>query len=278
MKVLITGADGFIGKELSAKLKEKNFTIISASRINGINLTKWDIVKAIDSVDVIIHLAAKTSVQESFLNPREYYYNNLASTINTLELARISKSKVIFLSSYFYGPPQYIPVDEVHPLSPHNPYSSSKLLSEEICKGYSRDHDVDSISLRLFNIYGKEQKGNFLIPDIINQIKSGKVILNDPRPKRDYIHISDVINAIYNIIKADFRGFDCFNLGTGESHSVEKIVNLIKKYCPDRFEFFFKNIKRRGEVLDSVADIKKIKKAFDWQPNIGIEEGIKLLF
>ena len=68
MKVLITGADGFIGKELSAKLKEKNFTIISASRINGINLTKWDIVKAIDSVDVIIHLAAKTSVQESFLN------------------------------------------------------------------------------------------------------------------------------------------------------------------------------------------------------------------
>ena len=101
------------------------------------------------------------------------------------------------MSSYFYGPPNYIPVDENHLLSPHNPYSNTKYLSEEICRGYANDYNMDIVSLRLFNIYGKGQKGNFLIPDILRQIDSGQVILNDPRPKRDYIHVSDLAEIHY---------------------------------------------------------------------------------
>lgn len=222
-------------------------------------------------------MAAITSVPQSFENPYDFYDINFKSTLNALELARKLSAKFILMSSYSYGEPEYIPVDEKHALKPHNPYPQSKLISEDLSKSYARDFGVNIIAFRAFNIYGPNQSEQFLITEIYKHIQNGKVVLKDPRPKRDYIHILDVISALNKAILSDIKGFNIYNLGTGISYSVEDIVNVFKKLVPYNFEVEFKNEYRRNEVLNTVADIHKISLDFDWIPKIPIEQGIQTI-
>lgn len=276
MRVAITGSSGFIGKKLAEYLANKNVEIIEISRNKGYDISDWKSIKDLTPCECIIHLAAKTFVPDSFNDPRSFYEFNLLSTLNTLELARIWKAKVIYMSSYFYGPPQYIPVDELHPLHPHNPYSRTKFYSEELCKSYSMDYSIPVISFRLFNVYGPGQKGQFLIPEILEKIKlGGKIELKDPRPKRDYIFIDDVISAIEIAINHENVGFEVYNLGTGKSYSVEELVQIIKTNISNEIEIHFTNEFRKGEVLDSIADISKVKMNLGWEPQFDLEQGIK---
>lgn len=279
MRIAVSGSRGFIGTHLVTKLKELKFDIVEISRETGYDLNHFDSVKDIAPCDVIIHLAAKTFVPDSFDNPRGFYRTNLNLTINALELARNWKAKVIYMSSYFYGPPQYIPVDENHPLNPHNPYAQTKYMSEELCKAYSRDFDLSVVAFRLFNIYGPGQTGSFLIPEILEKVKySGRITLKDPRPKRDYIHVSDVVSAIERTIDYDFKGFQVFNLGTGVSVSVEELVSIIQKYSPDKFEVEYLHEYRKGEVLDSIASVREVNEVLNWRPSVDLTEGVKTLF
>lgn len=279
MKIAITGSGGYIGSFLKPALERNGQEVIPISRKNGFELGNWDQVKDIPQFDVMIHLAARTFVPDSFSNPREFYLDNTTFTINALELARKWNAKFIYMSSYFYGPPKYVPVDENHPLAPHNPYAQTKWMSEELCKAYSRDFDIPVIAFRLFNLYGPEQSGNLLIPEIIEKIKyQSEITLKDPRPKRDYIHIEDVISAIKAGISYESAGFDMFNLGTGISISVEELVSTIQRHSPKPFHVNYTHEYRKGEVLDSVADINKIKTKLNWNPSISIDKGIKSLF
>jgi nucleoside-diphosphate-sugar epimerase len=279
MRIAITGSRGFIGSHLVPQLKRQDFELIEISRETGYDLNQWESVKDILKCDVLIHLAAKTFVPDSFNNPRDFYQTNLNLTINALELARKWKARVIYMSSYFYGTPQYIPVDEKHPIAPHNPYAQTKYMSEELCRAYNRDFDLPIIAFRLFNIYGPGQNGNFLIPEIMGKIKNGGTItLKDPRPKRDYIHVDDVVSAVLAGINYTENGFHIYNLGTGNSISVEDLVNLIKIKSPIPFEVEFTNEFRRGEVLDSVADVGKLKSELNWELKVTSEAGIKSIF
>lgn len=278
MRIAVTGASGFIGSHLVPRLIESGHEVVEISRSKGYDLNDWELVKDIPQCDVVIHLAAKTFVPDSFNHPREFYQTNTILTLNALELARKWKAKVIYMSSYFYGPPQYIPVDENHPLNPHNPYAQTKYISEELCKAYSRDFDVPVIAFRLFNIYGPGQRGSFLIPEILEKIKyGGKIILKDPRPKRDYIHVFDVVNAIKLAINLNYNGFDVINLGTGLSISVEELVSIIQRNSFQKFDVEYANDYRRGEVLESVADNNKLKRIIGVIDFIGIDTGIKSL-
>ncbi|MDB4256318.1 NAD-dependent epimerase/dehydratase family protein [Flavobacteriaceae bacterium] len=279
MKVLLTGSSGFIGSNLSTFLNDKNIEIFKVSKSEGYDLLDWSKIQNLPKCDIIIHLAAYTFVPDSFENPRDYYYNNITITLNILELARSWNAKVIYMSSYCYGPPKYIPVDENHSINPHNPYSQTKWISEELCSAYSRDFGLSVIAFRLFNVYGPNQKGSFLIPEILNNIKhNNKVKLKDPRPKRDFIHVNDVVLAIYKSLEIDFKGFNEFNLGTGRSISVKELVNAIKDINKLDFKIEFTNEYRKGEVLDSVADISKLRKYFSWSPSISFEKGVLTLF
>lgn len=274
MRVMITGSSGFIGRNVTKVLENENLEIIKVSRSEGYNLVNWSQVSEIVKCDVIIHLAANTFVPDSFNNPREYYENNISATLNVLELARVWDSRLIYLSSYCYGAPQYIPVDEKHPINPHNPYSQSKWISEELCIAYCRDFDLSVIAFRLFNVYGPNQTGSFLIPEILDQIKRFKnVVLKDPRPKRDYIHIDDVVLAIHKAINMNLHGFNEFNLGTGESIDVKTVVDIIKHKSKIQFDVNYTHEYRKGEVLESVADVSKLKKHFNWAPTIHFDEG-----
>lgn len=278
MRIAVTGSTGFIGKNLVRSLVKEGHEVVEISRRKGLDICKWESVKNINPCAVIVHLAAKTFVPDSFDNPREFYQVNNTATLNALELARMWKAKLIYMSSYFYGPPIYIPVDENHPIHPHNPYAQSKFISEELCRGYNRDFDVSVTAFRLFNIYGPDQKGSLIIPDILKQIPLGKVVLKDPRPKRDYIHIDEVVSVMIRTIEKQLKGFNIFNLGTGKSFSVEELVDTFKRVSPKKFNIEFTNEYRQGEVLDSVADSSKLKKIIGWTNQIELGEGLKTLF
>ncbi len=278
MRIAVTGAGGFIGMHLVPELEKTGYEVVEISRKKDFDLNDWKSVNNIPKCDVIVHLAAKTFVPDSFENPREFYQTNINLTLNALELARKWQSKVIYMSSYFYGPPNYTPVDEKHPLNPHNPYAQTKYLSEDLCKAYSKDFDLPVVAFRLFNIYGPGQTGSFLIPDILYQIKElTKIRLKDPRPKRDYIHVDDVVSVILAALDFDHEGFHVFNLGTGKSVSVEKLVSIIQKYSSHKFEVEYTHEYRKGEVLDSVADNSKLISSFGIQGFLDIETGIKLM-
>lgn len=280
MRIAVTGAGGFIGSRLVPFLKENSFDVVEISSKNGFNLLEWTSICDIEPCEIIVHLAAKTFVPDSFSNPADFYRTNFNLTLNSLELAKLWRAKVIYMSSYFYGPPQYVPVDENHPLAPHNPYATTKYFSEELCKAYSRDFNVPVVSLRLFNLYGPGQKGSFLIPEILEKIcLTDEITLKDPRPKRDYIFIDDVIDAIHKcIFYSNDKLFEIFNLGTGRSVSVEDLIKFIQLYSPRKFKVLFTNEFRKGEVLDSVASIEKIKSALNWKPLYNLEKGIACLF
>lgn len=274
-RVAITGSNGFIGRHLLSLLKNPIYDIIEISREKDKNICEWESLQNLPKCDFVIHLAAKTYVPESFNEPRLFYETNFIATLNALELSKNWGASFIYVSSYLYGSPQYLPVDEMHPIHPHNPYAQTKLVSENLCEGYFRDFDIPITVFRLFNVYGPEQRGAFLIPEIINQMKTGKVVLRDSRPKRDYIHVNDVILALKAAVDKDLTGYNLFNLGSGISYSVKSLVEFIMKASKKSFEVKFTNEYRKGEVLDSVADIRVVKEVLGWSPTISLEDGIR---
>jgi len=181
---------------------------------------------------------------------------------------------VIFFSSYVYGRPQYLPIDESHPLNAHNPYAQSKIICEKLCEGYSRDFDLPIIVFRPFNIYGTGQNSYFLIPTILNQVKIGLVKLQDSRPRRDYLFIEDVICAIQLVMSSPITHYDVFNLGNGISYSISDIIDIIRDVYPHEFEVEFNGEIRKNEVMDIIADTHHAKVDLLWEPKISLKEGI----
>lgn len=277
MDILVTGNAGFIGKVLCKKLTTDGHTIFGMDYLSGYDITNMDTFKNVKKADIIIHLAAKSFVPDSFNNPGSFYKTNILGTLNVLETARITKAKVIFFSSYIYGNPQNLPVTETHSINPHNPYAQSKYIGEELCRGYFRDFGVPVTVFRPFNIYGNGQNENFLIPTILKQIKSGTVNLADPNPKRDYIHVNDIADAVVCAVNKNFNGFEIFNLGTGVSYSVDELVNIIKKFSKFEFTAHYKKQVRQLEINDCYADTNKAKTLLGWEAKINLEEGIKNL-
>ena len=271
-KILITGINGFVGSALSLKLQSLGSEIINLQN-EKIDVTKWENVKNLEKADMVFHLAAKIFVPFSFENPRKTYETNILGTLNLLEYCRIKKSKMVFASTYVYGEPDYLPVDENHPTNASNPYSKSKLLGEKLCKAYSDDFGVKSVVLRPFNIYGPNQKGNFLIPTIINQAKKGKIILKDSRPKRDYIYVDDAVEAF---LRAGIyeSNFDIFNVASGDGLSVENVAKIIISQFDNNPIVEYQNEIREGEVLDVIGDKKKSRDMLDWFPKTTFVEGI----
>ena len=275
MIVAITGSSGFIGKKLVSELKSDGHVIIKLDIINGTNILDWEVIKSIKHFDVLVHLAAMSFVPLSYEKPREFYHLNINGVINTLELCRIHKAKFIFASSYVYGKPKYIPIDESHPFEGFNPYAETKIIGEQICENYFKHFNVPSIILRPFNIYGPNQNENFLIALILRQAKTGKIKLLDPRPKRDFIFVDDVINAFKLAVENTIIKHDQFNIGFGKSYSVNDVVEIVNQLYNGKLHVEYSNEERENEVLDVVADISKTKTALHWFPEIGLLEGLK---
>lgn len=275
MKVAITGSSGFIGVHLLKRLRELDYEIVELDVSKGFDTTDWNSVKELSKFDVCVHLAAKSFVPESYTDTRVFYNINMIGTLNMLEICRIHHAKFIFTSSYVYGKPDYLPVDENHKLSAFNPYAHSKIIGEELCGSYSKFLGVSTIIFRPFNIYGYGQNSNFLIPEIIEKaFKSEVVELLDATPRRDMVYVADLTDAYVAAIETNLKN-EIFNIGSGGSYSVEQIAQIIFKYLGRNNRVIFKNQKRINEVNDVIADISKAKKLLNWKPKTSIENGIR---
>lgn len=273
MRTVVTGSSGFVGKRLVERLRAAGHEVTALDITEGIDLTRREQLAGIPAFDCAFHLAARTFVPDSFKNPFDFYFSNVVSTLNMLELCRRHKARFVYTSSYVYGPPQYLPVDEKHPVAAHNPYAQTKLIGEDLCRAYWRDFSVSSCILRPFNIYGPDQKGDFLIPSIIQQARQGRIVLKDPRPRRDFIYVDDVVEAYMACLFFCEKGVEVFNIGSGESISVEDVARAVAGplNC-DHVTFLGEH--RPNEVLDTVADIAKAVSTLNWIPKVSFKEGI----
>jgi UDP-glucose 4-epimerase len=277
MKILITGYSGFIGSYLQKRLEKTNHELVLVDIINGVDICDWQQVKDFRDIDAVVHLANLSFVPASYEQPKKFYEVNYLSTLNMLELCRLNNAKMFFFSSYVYGHPQYQPIDENHPIQAFNPYAQTKVICESLCEGYNRDFKVPITIFRPFNIYGKGQNPDFLIPTIINQAKSGKIIIKDDRPKRDYIHVEDIVEAIITAIEIENpdKKVEKYNLGSGISYSVREIVEMVMSFFNTKIEYLCTNEIRPNDLMDTIADISKIKKQLNWRPKISILDGLK---
>lgn len=274
--ILITGSRGFIGSALKIKLMDLHFDIIEVnSQNNGINNPK--IFEGLLSQDIthVFHLAGKTFIPESWKMPATYYTTNVFGTQNVLEFCRKNKASLTFVSAYIYGNPETLPIREDNAIRPNNPYAQSKYLAEQLCEFYAREFDLKINVIRPFNAYGIGQDKRFLIPSIINQaLHEDSIKLHDLSPKRDYVYLSDLVNAlICSMLFID--NVSVYNIGSGNSISVKNIVDAVQNLLGTDKPTISEGILRKNEVYETVADITRANIELNWYPKYSFSEGLK---
>ena len=270
--ILVTGSSGFIGRKVLEKLPKLG-VITDYDNSIRIDLQNINEVMKINSADIVIHLAGKTPKKE--LKWNDYFNNNISSTLNILEYCIIKNvKKLIYVSNYIYGNPKYSPIDEIHPINPHNSYSESKYLGERLCKFYCDKMNINLIILRPFNIYGESMNKNFLLSNLINSIKTDqKITIVNKYSRRDFLHVDDFVDLILKIKDYNCK-FEIFNVGTGISFSFNEIIEKIEKITSKKLNLEY--LEDKKIFMDDIkADISKIKEKLDWKPRIGIDEGLK---
>jgi len=281
MRIFVTGERGFIGSNLIKKFQKSGINVINyQNNYNNIksriNILEREELEQIENVDAIIHLASKTSIPDSINNPYETYHTNIVGTLNILDFARERDiKKIINISTYVYGKPEYLPIDEKHPINPHSPYNKSKILAENLCENYSKDFGIHIVTLRPFYIYGPSSNPLSFIPLIIQQIKKdGEVLLSQENTKRDFLFVDDFIELILKILNNFPKGYNVFNVGSGKSNSLEEIIRIIEKIMNTKINIHYDKSIRPNDIIEMVADITQITKIFDWKPQIDIENGL----
>ncbi len=274
MRVAVAGSEGFVGKYVCEQLEAKGHKVIGIDITRGFDLCDNTIIDKIEPIDCFVHLANLVYVPGSYAEPEKYYRINYLTTLNALEICRKYNARLVYASSYIYGSPQYLPVDENHPICPFNPYAQTKVICEKLCEGYHRDFKVKVSILRPFNIYGVGQKGKLLIPEIIGQIKEGKdfIELKASSPRRDYINVIDVAGAFVTCTE-DTNDFNVYNVCSGESVSVLGLTEIINKHLQSKVQFTFSEASRPNEVDESRGSCAKLE-SIGWKRTISLEDGI----
>lgn len=297
MNYIITGGAGFIGKHLAEKLVEEGHSVdvidnLSTGKMSNlekikskISFHKIDILdydsleKIIKGKDGIFHLAALTSVPESFAKKKEYENVNVQGTKNIFEIAKKFQIKTVFASSSsVYGDTKTIPTPESQKLDPINPYGMTKLEAENLAKKYSKYCDI--VGLRYYNVYGDEMKitGTGVISYFYQAIQNQSPIIvdGDGEQLRDFVHIDDVIQA--TIFAMQKNTGSCFvNIGSGKAMSILSLANLFLKYSSSQVKINFQQ-ENEGNVRASQADISLAKQLLGWKPQTRLEDWIKNLY
>ncbi len=226
----------------------------------------------------IVHLAALVNIVEVYEMPHRALEVNVLGTLNVLELARkLDAHRIVYASSVaVYGEPQYLPIDEDHPLRPANLYGLTKFMGEQILWRYGEDYGLSVIALRYFNVYGpRMRRGPYagVVYRFIEALMSSEapIIFGDGEQTRDFVYVYDVAEANLKALESDYIG--AVNIGSGIEISVNRLYRIVCSAigkCPKP-----RNAPpRKGDVRRSRASIDRAKQVLGWEPSVGIEEGI----
>lgn len=273
-RVLVTGGSGFVGRRLVQFLRDQGAEVYAPDRsVLDVSAGAFPDL----AVDWVIHLAGRTFVPASWSEPADFYRVNVLGTVDVIEFCRRTQAKLIHVSGYCYGIPEALPIPETAPLKPNNPYAFSKKAAEDACRFFFECLQVPVMIVRPFNIYGLGQPANFLIPHIVEQAIDSSVaaiVVEDDTPRRDYVHLDDVVGAIDGLRKNPKPGAT-FNIGSGKSYSVAQVAEIVRSAANVSKPFVSRGNRRVNDIPDVIADIAAIRNATGWTPSISLEEGLR---
>ena len=305
VKVLVTGADGFIGSHLVELLVQNGYDVrafvyynsfgswgwldsLPKSIKNNIEIFSGDIrdqngVKtAVKNCEIIFHLAALVGIPYSYHSPDMYVDTNIKGTLNIVQAARdLNVARVIQTStSEVYGTAQFVPITESHPLNGQSPYSASKIGADQIAMSFYKSFNTPVSIIRPFNTYGPRQSARAIIPTIITQIAQGNqdIKLGYLSPTRDFTYVTDTAKGFLAIAQSPSAIGEIINIGSNFEISVEKIAHLIAELMQVEVNFISDLERFRpntSEVERLWADNSKAKNLLNWEPIFANENGLK---
>lgn len=304
MKVLVTGADGFIGSHLVEGLVKKGYQVKAFVYYNSFNTWGWldtiakDIManveifqgdirdpngveEAMKDVEVVFHLAALIAIPFSYHSPDAYVDTNIKGTLNVLQAARKLGTKRVLVTSTseVYGTAQYVPIDEKHPFQGQSPYSATKIGADRLAESFYRSFQLPVTIVRPFNTYGPRQSARAVIPTIITQLLAGKeeIKLGALTPTRDFNYVKDTVNGFISIYESDKTIGEEINIATQKEISIGELAQeLIRQINPEARIICDEQRLRpeKSEVNRLLGCNEKILKLTDWKPQYNLEEGL----
>lgn len=303
-KVLVTGADGFIGSHLVEELIKKGEKVKAFAYYNSFNSWGWldalskDVLKEIEvftgdirdpngvreamkGMDEVYHLAALIAIPFSYHSPDSYVDTNIKGTLNVLQAARdLETSRVLITStSEVYGTAQYVPIDEKHPFQGQSPYSATKIGADRLAESFYRSFNIPITIVRPFNTYGPRQSARAVIPTIISQLLAGQkdIKLGSLTPTRDFNYVKDTANGFIEISKAKSTIGEEINIATQQEISIGQLAKEMIRQINPKARIICDEQRLRpenSEVNRLLGSNEKIKRLTNWKPQYDFEQGI----
>lgn len=304
-KILVTGADGFIGSHLTEELVRQGHKVRAFVYYNSFSSWGWldhtdpevkksleivagdirdafSVQKAIAGCEVVMHLAALISIPYSYHSPGAYVDTNVKGTLHVLEAAREAKvERVIHVStSEVYGSAQFVPITEAHPLQAQSPYAASKIAADQLAMSFYYSFGLPVSIIRPFNTYGPRQSARAVIPTIITQLASGlkEIKLGALHPTRDFTYIADTVRGFTDIANSERAVGEVINIGSNLEISIGELVRLIGEVMDMSVEIKQDPVRLRpseSEVARLWADNQKAEQLTGWKPMYSGREGLE---
>ena len=304
-KILVTGADGFIGSHLVEELVRQGIEVRAFVFYNSFNSWGWldespeklktkidifsgdirdphGVEQAMQGCNVVMHLASLIGIPYSYHSPDSYVDTNIKGTLNVLQAARkLELEKIVCTStSEVYGTARYVPIDEGHPLQGQSPYSATKIAADQIAMSFYCSFGSPVAIIRPFNTYGPRQSLRAVIPTIITQLAMSKttIKLGALHPTRDFSFVKDIVNGFISIVESDVSVGEVINIGSGFEISIKELGETIGDLMGSEIEFNTEEARLRpskSEVERLLADNSKAKQIINWVPKYAGKEGLK---
>lgn len=305
MKVLVTGADGFIGSHLTEELVKKGYQVRAFVYYNSFNSWGWletlpaDILKnieifqgdirdphgveeAVTGVDAVFHLAALIAIPFSYHMPDAYVETNIKGTLNILQATRKAGTRRVLVTSTseVYGTAQYVPIDENHPFQGQSPYSATKIGADRLAESFFRSFQLPVTIVRPFNTYGPRQSARAVIPTVITQLLSGKqeISLGALTPTRDFNYVKDTVSGFIAIAESEHTIGGEINIATQKEISIGRLAEEIIRQINPEAKIICDGQRLRpenSEVNRLMGANEKIRRLTGWKPQYTLEQGIE---
>jgi nucleoside-diphosphate-sugar epimerase len=271
---IVTGASGFIGRHLVGRLTSLGHRVHALSLSHGFDVRTDELPDG--PIDHVFHLAARTGVAEAWHDPFSFFETNALGTFRVLDQCRRCGYPVCYLSSFLYGSDASPGAKETDAIKPDNPYAFSKYIGEQICGFFGSHFGSEAVMLRPANIYGPGQGSNFLIPHVISQLideQTREILVQDLAPRRDYIHVDDMVDGMLLSMKAPAGSI--FNLGSGTTYSVEEIIRCACELAGLQKPYRAIGKPRPHEIALSRMDAMAARQILGWEQKVSLERGLQ---